>query len=114
MYNELIKVMDVLYKRYVSDFSKSLKENNSEDSLEETLRDDLLDKGFSDDEIDNILEERTSIEDICKFVAYASLLFNEFDSTEELKLNIEENTGITIEDNAVLQKILNKRDSVDY
>lgn len=116
MISKVKEIMSTMYKKYRDDMENII---NEEDfpytyKLDEAIECDLLDKNFTDEEIASIISENYQLNDCYKFIAYWCLLpTGEYDTTDSLKEIIYENTGIELNDEEDLKKIMFYRDLVD-
>jgi len=85
------------------------------EKIEELIAEDLEDKDFSDSEIEEIVYSKNpDSKTAYKFVAYMLLLYNDYETIDELRYLCEEKgllDDLTDED---LENILMQRNEVDY
>lgn len=70
----------------------------TENVLEEIAEADLVDKGFTDEEIDQIICRQLNKETAYKFMAYFILLYTDFNSSNELMNVIEEHPDLSLDE----------------
>lgn len=92
--------VNIALNRYYNDFYSVLDEpeDTIEQVLEEIVTNDLEDKGFTDEEIEQILGRQLNKETAYKFMAYFILLFTDFNSSNELMKVIEEHPDLSLDE----------------
>lgn len=114
------EVYNKFYDNYYEDYTTvgvSL-EFHPDDDFEQIhgmIAEDLDDKGFTEDEIDEILNEKPCLKTQYKFIAYAVSLYHEFYDINELKTLLDE-MGHNLDDftDDDLNSILTERQHVDF
>lgn len=115
-----IKIYTQLYEDYYCEYERLATENgyHPDDDFEkiyEMMAEDLDDKGFTDDEIDEILYKHPSKNTIYKFIAYKLLTYDDFydkDSLLERLLDAKIDTDQLTEDD--INNILLQKENIDF
>lgn len=110
MNNEIAKVFDWTYgwysERTIEWFSTDSENDEFDDNI---MYEHLSNLNFKDDEIRSYISHSPTEEQMCKFVAFACYIEDDYNTAEELKELIYGYFDITVNDTNALQKILKYR-----
>lgn len=117
--NAYMKFYDEMVTVSMGDASEGGKFYHPDDDFEhfeEMIAEDLEDKGFSDDEIDEVLDHNKVLPSSYKFIAYRLLLENPFSTKEELVNLINNSSYFSIDEfeDEDLDLILKYSKEVDF
>ena len=83
---------------YKNDLNSSLSDELKDSALNTLVTEDLLDKGFSKDEVDEIVSQDISKDTSYKFMAYYLYLIDSYNNINEMTNLIKESYDLNIEE----------------
>lgn len=112
------KIFFKKWNQYYNEWKKIITENNvfynDSPNVESVIRMDLDDKGFSQKEIESLLNGKPSTTTAYKFIAYSFTLYEDFYTKSELEEIIEDQNLCEDLTNNDITNILTQRENIDY